>query len=290
LRALLSRFPNRKAQLRSIHSKLRGWYANACHSYGEAELRAAFGQLGIRHGNTVLVHSGFNRFSGYRGTPSAFIETLLTTIGPKGNLLMVSMAYMSSAYAYLKRGSVFDVRKTVSHMGVISEAFRHYPGVVRSLHPSNPVLARGARAGWIVEGHERCLQPCGPGSPFEKFAALDGKVLFYDASMYALTFFHYLEDLMEDRLDFPLFREGLMEAKIVDYDGKPRTIRTRVYSEQAIRRRDATPMFDELDKAGLIRRVRVGNSQLILLHANDLINEVRSLAARGISLYKRADP
>ena len=286
LRALLAQFPKCKAALRSAYYKCRRWYAKARHSHGETELRAALVRVGISPGDTVLVHSGFNRLSGYRGTPTSFIETLLSLIGSEGNLLMVSMPYLSSGYAYLKQGRAFDVRKTVSHMGVISEAFRHYPGVLRSLHPVNPVLARGRDAAWIIDRHEECLQPCGPGSPFEKLAALKGKVLFYDASMYALTFFHYLEDMVEHRLDFALFRDEILSATVIDYDGVTRVIRTRVYSEDAIRRRYATVMFQELEKDDLIRRTRVGNSSLTLLHTEDMINAVRAMAERNVFFYK----
>jgi aminoglycoside 3-N-acetyltransferase len=153
------------------------------------------------------------------------------------------------------------------------------------LHPSNPVLAFGPRAEWIVAGHEQCLQPCGPGSPFEKIWQLNAKVLFYDASIFTQTFFHYLEDMVEPRLDFPLFRPELMEATVIDAAGNSRVLRTRVYSEEAIRRRRPAVMTDELDRRGLIRRARVGNSRLLLLYTGDVVNVVRDLAERGIYFY-----
>jgi aminoglycoside 3-N-acetyltransferase len=214
------------------------------------------------------------------------IDTLLAAVGPRGNLLMVSMAYMSSAYDYLKQRKPFDVRKTVSHMGLISEAFRKRSGVLRSLHPSNPVLALGPNAQWIVEGHEKCLQPCGPGSPFERLGQLHTKVLFYDASIFTLTFFHYLEDLLEARLPFQLFRDEFMEATVIDYEGNARVIRTKVYSQEAIRRRRPEIMTKELDRLGLIKRKRLGNSELILLATDDVVRVVNDMAGRGVFFYK----
>src|SRR5688500_18720751 len=120
LNALLSRLPVPKQKLRSIYYAVRRRYIVAFHAYGEADLLAALRSLGIRDGDTLMVHAGFNRLSGFKGSPSRLIDTLLEAIGSQGNLLMVSMAYMSSAYEYLKQGKPFDVRKTVSHMGLVS--------------------------------------------------------------------------------------------------------------------------------------------------------------------------
>ena len=83
---------------------------------------------------------------------------------------MPSLPYGGSTYKYLKETRVFDVNRTVSQMGLIPEIFRRQEYVVRSLHPTHPVVAFGALANWFVQGHENCLYGCGPGSPFEKLA------------------------------------------------------------------------------------------------------------------------
>lgn len=285
LNALLSRLPMPKHRVRSLYNALRRRYVNAFHTYDEVQLLATLRSLGIREGDTLMVHAGFDRFSGFKASPSRLIDMLFHAVGANGNLLMVSMAYMSSAYDYLKQGKPFDVRKTVSHMGLVSETFRRRQGVLRSLHPSNPVLAAGPKAQWIVEGHEACLQPCGPGSPFDKIGQLHAKVLFYDASIYTQTFFHYLEDSLETRLPFPLFRDGFVAATVIDYAGDIRVIQTKTYSEEAIRRRRPQIMTRELDRLGLIARARIGNSRLILLATDDVICVVNDMASRGVFFY-----
>jgi aminoglycoside 3-N-acetyltransferase len=161
--------------------------------------------------------------------------------------------------------------------------------VLRSLHPSNPVLAFGPRAAWIVAGHEDCLKPCGRGSPFEKMAELRAKSLFYDANIFTQTFFHYVEDMIEDRLDFPLFHDELIETTVTDWTGAQRAIRTYAYSDEAIRRRRPAIMTDELDKLGLVARTRVGNSRLILLSTVDVVRVVREMADRGVFFYAQDD-
>ena len=288
LNVLLSRLaPTTKAKLRAVYYGIHQKFVDTFRSYDAAELLTTLRALGIETGDTLMVHAGFSRRSGFKGSPSLLIDTLLNAVGENGHLLMVSMAYSSSAYEYLKQGKVFDVRKTTSHMGLVSETFRRRTGVVRSLHPSNPVLASGPRAEWIVAGHEACVHPCGRGSPFEKIAQLHAKVLFYNASIFTQTFFHYLEDMLEEQLDFPLFREELMEALVVDYTGTTRTVRTYPYSEEAIRRRRPQIMTDELDRLGLIKRARAGNSRLLLISTDDTLRVVTGLARDGIFFYDR---
>ncbi len=286
LDALRSRLHLQKSKLRAAYYGLQQKLVDAFRSYGEPELLAAMRKLGVSEGDTLMIHAGFSRRSGFKGSPTKLVDTLLTAVGPKGNLLMVSMAYTSSAYEYLKQGKTFDVRKTVSHMGIVSETFRRHPGVLRSLHPSNPVLAFGPKAQWIIEAHEDYRQPCGPGSPFDKMQQLKAKVLFYDASIYTLTFFHYLEDMLADRLPFKLFREELLDAEVIDRTGVARVIQTYAYSDEAIRRRRPQIMTAELDRRGLIHRARVGNSRLILLQTSDLIGAVSRMADRGAFFYE----
>jgi aminoglycoside 3-N-acetyltransferase len=288
LRAQLSRLsPTRKSELRSLYFGLQKKLVDTFRSYGPVELRRALEDLGVRRGDTLMVHAGHSRLSGFKGRPSDVVDTLLDTVGSNGDLVMVSMAYTSSAHEYLKQRKPFDVRKTVSHMGMVSESFRRRNGVLRSMHPSNPVLAFGPRAAWIVEGHENCRHPCGAGSPFEKLAELRAKVLFLDATIYTQTFFHYLEDMVADQLDFPLFRDELVEATVIDYDGSARTVQTYTYSDEVIRRRRPDIMVAELNRLGLIRKARVGNSRILLLHTEQVVRVVRDMASRGVFFYSK---
>ena len=255
-------------------------------SYGKLELIKALRSLGIERGNALMVHSGFNRTKGFTGSPNDFIDALLEVVGPEGHLLMVSMPYMSSTFDYLQKRTIFDVRKTVSHMGVVSETFRRRPGVLRSLHPTHPILAFGPRAGWIVADHEKCLYPCGLGTPFDKLFQLGGKVLFVDASFFTFTFFHYLEERIKDRIDFSLFFPEPFEVPYIDSDGNRRVMRTYVYTLEANRRRRPQISRDEFDRQRLVKKQRLGNSHLELIGTVDAVRCIDEMAARGIFFYE----
>jgi len=210
--------------------------------------------MGVKSGDALMVHSGFSRATGFTrtrgfiGSPADFIDVLMEIVGPEGHLLMVSMPYMSSTFDYLKKGAIFDVRKTISQMGIVSESFRRRSGVLRSQHPTHPVLAIGSRAGWLVDGHERCLYPCGLETPFDKLLQLGGKVLFFDVSFFTFTFFHHLEERIKDRIGFPLFFPELFEVPFIDRQGNRKVMRTYVYTLEANRRR--RPQFSKTNWTG----------------------------------------
>src|SRR5207249_6720259 len=189
------------------------------HSYDPAGLEAALRSLGLKEGDTVLMHSSFSVFNGFRGEPRQVIDCLLRVIGPTGNLCMMSMAYTGFAYDYLKDGNVFDARKTVSRMGLITEGFRRRRGVLRSLNPVHPLLALGPEAANVVADHEKQLYSCGKASPFDKLYDLKAKILFLDAAFRTCTFLHYLEDRFQGQLPVKVYSDELLEGTVIDSRG-----------------------------------------------------------------------
>ena len=278
--------PDQKSRLRSLYGNAQQIFVRKFLSYGKPELIRALRSLGIQRDDTLMVHSGFNKTTGFTGSPSEFIDVLLEVVGPEGHLPMVSMPYMSSTYEYLQKGKIFDVRKTISHMGIISETFRRRNDVVRSQHPTHPVLALGPKAGWVVGDHEKCLSPCGLGTPFDKLLQLGGKVLFLDVSFFTFTFFHYLEERIKDRLDFSLFFPELFEVPYIDFDGNRQVMQTYVYTLEANQRRRPEVLKNELDRQKLIKYRRLGNSYLQLVRTEDAVRCVDDMTARGIFFYE----
>ena len=244
--------------------------------------------VGIQPGDSVMLHSAFELHHGFRGTSQDAIDAFLGTLGPQGNLLMVSLPYRSSSLDYVSKLKVFDVRRTPSAMGLVSEFFRRRQGVVRSAHPTHPVLAYGPRAEWFVEGHEQCLYPCGPGTPFDKLLQSGGKVAFFNVPFVYFTFFHYLEHLVSANLDFPLYAEPPFDVQVIDRNGGRLVVRTHVFSSEAIRRRRFEVLEDMLRAKGLIRRVRVGASVLLLVDLGEVVIAVKEMTAQGVYFYDTA--
>ncbi|MEW5977968.1 MAG: AAC(3) family N-acetyltransferase [Acidobacteriota bacterium] len=234
-----------------------------------------------------MVHSSFKEYSGFQGSLEGIIDVFQHSVSPGGNLMMVSLPYTSYTYEYLRDLRCFDVRKTPSRMGLISEAFRRRRDVLRSLHPTHPVLAWGPKASWIVADHETATYPCGKGTPYEKLAQVRGKVLFFDTVFFVFTFFHYLEELVKDDLDFALYFDAPYEVPVIDADGRRGVVTTRAYSLEAIRRRRPEVLKAELERLGWLKKDRVGNSRLMLVETDQAIQCTKQMQQKGVLFYTR---
>jgi aminoglycoside 3-N-acetyltransferase len=286
LQAIISKLsPSKKSVIRGWYHEGKVKFVQHFRSYDGAALKRRLTGIGIGSGDTLLIHSAYGSLLGFQGSPSTLIDAFLEVIGPKGNLLMVSMPFFSSTSEYLKKTEVFDVRKTPSRMGLVSETFRRRPGVLRSLHPTHPVLAYGPDAKWIVAGHEDCEYACGPQSPFEKLLDKDGKILFFGVTEFHFTFHHYLEHMVKDSLPFPLYEQQPYNVKVFDEQGQTRQIRTFVFTQEAIARRRVHVLFDELATRGLMKKARIGNTSVVLIKASDTVACTKDQAKRGIYFY-----
>jgi len=170
-------------------------------------------------------------------------------------------------------------------MGIISESFRRRKDVLRSFHPTHPVLAFGPKAEWIIADHDKCLYPCGPGSPFEKFSKLGGKVVFFNVPFATMTLFHYLEHLVEGMLPFPLYLNEDFDVPSIDSSGTKKVIRTRVFSPEAVRLRRPFTLMKELDRQHLVKRKRLGNSRIMCVAALDAIESTNQMTRAGKLFY-----
>ena len=285
-RYLLSRMNgSQKARLKAFYAARKRLFIEHFLSYGSLELESMLRLVGVKSGDTVMLHSAFGGSSGFRGSPKDLTDAFLRAVGPNGNLLMVSLPYSSATHEYLKKLKTFDVRQTPSHMGIISESFRRRKDVLRSFHPTHPVLAFGPKAEWIVADHDKCLYPCGPGSPFDKFSKLGGKVVFFNVPFATMTLFHYLEHLVERTLPFPLYLKEDFDVPSIDSSGTKKVIRTRVFSPEAVHLRRPFTLMRELDRRRLIKRKRLGNSRIMCVAAVDAIDCTEQMTRAGRLFY-----
>lgn len=288
LRSTLSRCvsdQHKRAVLSRINEAKR-WLASALRGYDGAQLKARLNSSGLAEGDTVLVHSNFKPDSGFKGAPLDLVNALAATVGETGNLLMVSLPFRGAAYDYLAQGKPFNVKKTLSMMGLVTEMFRRREGTLRSLHPTHPVLAYGKDARWLIADHEHCLYPCGRGSPFEKLHQLKGKLLFFDVPFHSITFFHYVEDLLKERLPFSVYHERLFSVPVVDADGEKRVVQTYAFNIEV--RRMAVKLEAEMERRGRIRHGRVGNSRFRLVLAEDVVACFTAMVEAGNLPYDRS--
>ncbi|MFN8581533.1 MAG: AAC(3) family N-acetyltransferase [Gemmatimonadaceae bacterium] len=288
LRAVLAMVPStHRAVTRERVRRLRYQAVQFALAYSPSDLEAAVRRLGIGDGDAVLMQSSFTAINGFDGEPQHVIDCVLDVIGPKGHLFMVSMPYDGAARDYLESAQTFDVRKTPSRMGVISESFRRRKGVLRSANPLHPVLAWGPRAEWVVEGHERLAHSCGPASPFERMLQLNTKALLFDVDLDVLTFTHYLEDLFQESAPEPVYADEPIRTAIRDRDGQRRDVSVFPFNRAAMQLRNFGMLYDALIERGQVHRERVGNTRLQSVSLANVVSTATQMVDGGTHIYSR---
>jgi aminoglycoside 3-N-acetyltransferase len=284
--SILSKIPRSyKLAVKAKVFEARRLFVQTLMSYDEAKLLAALREVGVQAGDSVMLHSAFAAHHGFRGTIESLTQVFIDAVGPTGHLLMVSLPYRSSSLQYLSTLTRFDVRRTPSMMGLVSELFRRRPDVMRSVHPTHPILARGPRAASFLDGHAACLHPCGPGTPFHRLAEADGKAVFFNVPFGTFTFFHYLEHLVSADLPFPLYTDEPFRVAVIDSQGQPGTVTTYVYALDAIRRRRFEILENEVRRRGLIKERRIGNGSVLAVKVRDVVACVEEMRSEGRYFY-----
>ncbi len=274
---------DQKRTIKSAYSRIKIFLVKQFMSYDGAMLRATLKKMGMSESDTVMVHANFKQDSGFRGTPLDLVNALMGTFGKEGNLLMVSIPFRGYAYDYLLKMKPFRKNRTISMMGLVTETFRKTSGVMRSLHPTHPVLAFGKDRAWLVEDHEMSQFPCGAGTPYEKFRQLRGKILFFDVGFGAITFMHYVEDMLKDKLPFKLYHDEPFTVTAYDENNIRYEIKTFVFNKKVVR--NVRKLEEEMLRLNLIKTAKVGNSNLVLVNAEDVVTCMTSMVESGNFFY-----
>ena len=146
--------------------------------------------LGVREGDTVLMHSSMKSL-GTKETPEYVLDSIQAALGDAGTLALPALSYATVG----QENPNWDYYETPACVGLLPETFRHLPGVLRSLHPTHSVAARGAGAAALTAGHENDHTPVGENSPYRKLPALGGKILMLGCGMGPMTFMHGVEEV-----------------------------------------------------------------------------------------------
>jgi len=245
-------------------------------------------KAGVQEGDVLLVHSSLKRtivscLKSYnmRLTPTDILESFIKALGPTGTLLLPLFNF-----DYTK-GVPFDIRKTPSHMGALTEAGRLHPRAVRTGHP----IYSFAVIGFSDEKFKNINNYSGYGSdsPFAILREMNGKIGVLDLpDQKSMTFFHHVEEMHE--VDYRYHKKFLG-----DYTDNKGLIERRTYGLFVRKLNDGVlthvnPAGELLWKNGLYSGDRPGEaSGLRVISAKKMYNFVAEIITSGKAkntLYK----
>jgi len=166
----------------------------------ESRFENLLAKLGIVPGATIFLHSSMDEITRrVRGmTAPRLLQLLQDTLGHSGTLLLPTFPFVGKQYFYVQRNPKFDVKRTPSKVGLLTEVFRRLPGVVRSLHPTHPVAAWGRHAIELTSTHH-LGSTFGETSPFYKIQNVGGRVVGLGTRIESYTILHVADDLHPKR-------------------------------------------------------------------------------------------
>ena len=236
--------------------------------------------LGLRAGDTVLVHSAMSRIGYVQGGAPAVVDAFFDVLGPKGTLAVPTFPFTGSMLAYVKSDPDFDVDETPSKMGAITEEVRLRPGALRSLEPTHPVAALGRLGRFLVEDHVNAQGSCDAHSPLYRLTQIEpddaggGYVLLLGVDFRNCTLLHTAEEVA--RVPF------------VDFETRYR-LRGRcgrgayamsIYCHSTPLRANFPAVEPVLRERGLLTTGQVGQAECRLARARDVLQTALERLAR----------
>ena len=241
--------------------------------------------LGLGKGDTVFVHSSIDQLS--LGFPFYRVLPLMEDlVGARGTLLFPTYPPLSS-YEFLSRGEVFDIRKTPSYTGILSEVARRQANAVRSLHPTKSVCAIGAAAVELTRDHQKSPYPYDRCSPYYRITEFDGKIVGLGVSTANLSFVHCVDDALKD--DFPVqpYHAQLFAAACIDGAGARVIVETYAHDMKKMVHNIPRFMKTHVSSDACVD-LNLSGMKFFRADARRLFDEMSKLAASGKTIYPRS--
>lgn len=191
------------------------------------------------------------------------IEAVEAVIGKRGTLVMPAFSYSFT------KGEVFDVRKTPSAAGMVSERFRIRPSVRRTADPIFSFAGKGPAMQELCAVPVNGCECFGANSAFSVLHRLNAHIIELGCSMTrGGTFVHYVETA--HGVDYR-YRKQFSGTTISESGGTAEC--SVIYNVRDLTRRsdaDLRRLQKRLSDEGKLRTADVGRSRIMAVTANDV--------------------
>jgi len=267
--------------LRRIYlSVLKTWYS----PLSEAEFKKILTEeLKIAKGSIAFIHSSVDNLN-IRFDTLRILEILLETVGQEGTLVFPCWHFTYRAEEYLKSGKVFDVRRSPSALGMLSEMARRYPGAKRSLHPINSIVAIGKDAAAITSSHHTDIYPCGEKSPYFLAMKMGGIIAGIGVNANFLSFVHCPEDVIKEQFPIKTRLDQVFEAQVKKEDGSVVIVKTLAAHPQ-IKNNDINGFLNKYIPKSISENITIKGNRFFITHPKELFASIVELSKENKTIY-----
>ena len=253
------------------------------------DLLAAFRELGMQPGMTVMVHTSLSSIGYVCGGAPTVIQALLETVTDSGTIMMPTQSWKNldpeigvhpevgedDWQVIRDNWPAYDKRTTPTQtMGAVAELFRQWPGSLRSDHPARSVSANGKYAAYLTEDHN-LSNIFGDGSPIGRLYELDGNVLLIGVGYDKNTSLH----LADARADYPSKHLSTEHSAVME-NGKRVW---KAYDTLYVDGEDFIQIGEAFEQDHTVSKVQLGHATLRLMRQRELVD----FAVKWIEKYRK---
>ncbi|SHG79681.1 AAC(3) family N-acetyltransferase [Chryseobacterium vrystaatense] len=246
-----------------------------------------FTSMGVKKGDVIFIHSSWDEFYNYDGTPESFIDLILNMIGEEGTLLMPSYPLIR------KKGGTFSIKTTPTLAGLLPEVFRNYKKVERSLD-YHSVAAYGKLAKYITESHIYSESSWDENSPYYKLAEVKAKVFSLGLGKHHVgTVMHCADSILRrDYEYFDLFFKKHEQITIKKQNGEI------ILKDYLTKEDDFYYAFTESSHWSVVKKYfdknkykidKLSNLHITMFDADYVVHKAIELGKKGIVVYTQPD-
>ena len=233
----------------------------------------------------LMVHSSVNGLMPmYKGNALELLKALIEYCGPNRTLVMPAFNFgeaREGAREILKKNPRFDLGRTPSQMGLLTELFRRSKGVCQSRHPAYRVAALGPEAEALTSGHELAPGGMGKGTPFDYMALHNAQIVGIGKSFQVMTQVHQVESLLGEEWPAPLTLLPNIPVTVVDRQGE---FEMEIGGTQQLWTFNIWKLREILSDQ-VLREWRFHNCQMFAARANEVTDALVEAARHGFTLY-----
>lgn len=235
-------------------------------------------RAGIGAGATVLMHSSWAGMKADGFSPSDLISALLDVLGPTGTLCMPAMPTLGP-----QDGDYFNFDRAPSMAGLVSETFRRFTGVVRSVNANHSVCALGPNAKYLVERHHLSTTSWDQYSPYYRIRNIDNSWvvgLGVGRGLGVATSLHCVESALSEH---PFFTKLFLRPICYRYESNALGGGLHCYRPRwgAI----YPPRLAKYFNGEQLRETTVKGVDVYAIRARTLIDTSIALGEQGITMY-----
>ena len=231
------------------------------------ELRALFTFLGVKRGDTVMLHSAVFTLGVIENGLQGLYQAVRDLMGDDGTLIVPTFTFS------FRRHQVFDVLNSPpsKEIGSFSDYIRRHPDSTRSLDPLFSMSAIGPKQQDLMERKSR--NSFGEGSIYEKIFTANTLILALGITYSTgISAFMHIEKLA--RIDYRY--DLTLEGRTVGYDGVERddvvTHFARDESKYPTGHTNRDPFGQEMEAAGISIAADFGSGHHVALRSQPFLD------------------